>query len=125
VEQEYELQAGMLKTHTILKRVQRNNVSGKSASKMEPILVEYCLRVARIGQPLTKDQLTGLALSMIEGTTVEDKVNDWKRRFSNFNDTQELLGAGWYCGFINRNRIILNQVSARMKDINRLTQTLR
>jgi hypothetical protein len=49
VEQEYELQAGMLKTHTILKRVQRNNVSGKSAantsplSEMELILVEYCL----------------------------------------------------------------------------------
>jgi hypothetical protein len=36
-------------------------------AEMEPILVEYCIRLARIGQALTKDQLVGLAISMIEG----------------------------------------------------------
>jgi hypothetical protein len=57
---------------------------------------------------------------MIEGTMVEEKVNTWKRRYSDFNDTQELLGAGWYRGLIKRNRFVLNRVRAHMKDINQV-----
>jgi hypothetical protein len=126
VEQEYELPERTLNFWTIKKRVHRKNVFGQSESttsplaEMEPILVEYCMRLARIGQPLTKDQLTSLAISMIEGTMVEEKVKVWKRTFSNFNDTQDLLGGGWYRGFIKRNRFVLNRVRARMKDINRV-----
>jgi hypothetical protein len=99
VEQEYELPAGRLNFWTI-KKVQRNNVSGQSDSttsllaEMEPILVEYCMHLARIGQPLTKDQFPGLAISTIEGTSLEEKVNASKKKFSNFNDTQQLLGVG-------------------------------
>jgi hypothetical protein len=56
---------------------------------------------------------------MIEGTKIEEKVNAWKRMFSNFNDSQGLLaGAGWYRGFIKRNPLTLNRVWARMKDLN-------
>jgi hypothetical protein len=116
VEQEYELQAGMLNIHTILKRVQRNNVSGKLDSttsplaEMEPLLVEYCICLARIVQPLTKDLFTCLAISMIKGTSIEEKVRLWKMTFSHFNDTQGLLRAGWYHSFIKRNRFILSQM---------------
>jgi hypothetical protein len=38
---------------------------------------------------------------MIEGTSVEEQVNFWKKKFSHFNDAQGLLGTGWYHVFIN------------------------
>lgn len=126
VEEEYGLPAGTLDSNTIRQRVDRNNLSGQSESRtsplleIEPVLVEYCIRLARIGQPLTKDQLTGLAISMIEGTSIEEKLNAWKKKYSHFNDKNELLGDGWYQGFINRNSLTLSRVRARMKDINRV-----
>jgi hypothetical protein len=126
VEREYELPAGTLKRDTISRRVHRKNVTGESESRtsplseLEPILVEYCMRLAKIGQPLTKDQLTSLAISMIEGTSIEAKVKAWKRKFSQFNEYQELIGDGWYQGFLARNADVLYRVQARMKDINRV-----
>jgi hypothetical protein len=125
-ELKHELEAGTLNIPAIIKRVQRKNVSGVSQSRtsplaeIEPILVQYCIRLAKIGQPLTKDQLTGLAISMISGTTIEEKVKDWKKKFSQFNDEQELVSDAWYQGFLNRNKLVLNRVRARMKDINRV-----
>ena len=111
---EYELPAGTLKHNTVLSRVRRNNVSGISESRtsplseIEPILVQYCVRLAKIGPPVTKDQLTRVALSMIKGTSIEEKIKAQKKNFSRFNESQNLLGDQWYQSFLNRNKLALS-----------------
>jgi hypothetical protein len=55
--------------------LRRNNVSGIAHQKVLPLndietlLVEWCIKMAKIGQAVTKENVMDLATKLIEGTT--------------------------------------------------------
>jgi hypothetical protein len=118
-----------VKPETIRKRVRRNNVTGVSASRtspvasIEPLIMVYCLCLARIGQPLVQDQLCSLAISIITGTPLEQQVINWKQLHSTYDHSKPLLGVSWYKGFMNRNNDVLMAEHARTQDVNRIEWT--
>jgi hypothetical protein len=80
VESEYNLREGTIKNDTIVKRVFRNNLTGyryqctSPVAKMEPVLVDYCKRLCRIGKALDQPQVLKLANSLIEANGYESKI---------------------------------------------------
>jgi hypothetical protein len=46
---------------------------------VEPVIVEYCVKLSRIGQPLTREEAVALAISLITGTELENTVIAWKK----------------------------------------------
>jgi hypothetical protein len=67
---------------------------------VEPVIVEYCVKLSRIGQPLTREEAVALAISLITGTELENTVIAWKKKFSKYKDGDPLLGVSWCRGFI-------------------------
>ena len=84
-EADFELAPGSLKLKTIEARVGRNNLTGiahqrtSPLSTIEPIIVEYCLRLANMGAPLSGDQVICLADSLISGTKIQESLIEFKK----------------------------------------------
>ncbi len=113
LEVKYELDKGFLNAHlaTINTRVYcSKNASGLGNSQtsplaeLEPLLVDYCLKLSAIGQPLMKDQVMALVSSMIDNQELEEKVIAWKKKHSQYKEGQPLVGNGWYQRFVNCNQ---------------------
>jgi hypothetical protein len=126
VEAKNGLAPGTISPETVRTRVSRNNPSGLGITQISPVSVEveglicqYCIRLAKIGLPLTKDQVIGIALSLIEGTAVEENVKEWKKNYSHYDPTAPLLGSKWFQGFLKRHDEEFKRVRARVKDVQR------
>jgi hypothetical protein len=52
-------------------------------AELEPLLIDYCLKLSAIGQPLTKDQVMALMTSMIDNQELEEKVIAWEKNTAN------------------------------------------
>ncbi len=69
---------------TIKSRVRTKNPSGLGKSQtlpmldLEPLLVDYVVRLSEIGMPLNREGVIKLAISMITGQPMEEKVIAWK-----------------------------------------------
>jgi hypothetical protein len=78
------------------------NASGLGDSQISPLaelellLVECCLKLSAIGQPLTKDRVMALVSSMIDDQELEEKVIAWGKKHSQYKEGQPLVGNGWY-----------------------------
>jgi hypothetical protein len=83
-ESKYGLLNGTIKEDTIKKRALRNNLTGykyqstSPVAKVEPILVEYCIRLSKIGKALDKKQVLLLVNSLIENNNCAKLVIAWK-----------------------------------------------
>jgi hypothetical protein len=83
---ELGLPEGIIKKQTILSRLRRNNLTGFAHQKvspldaMEPLLVEWCIKMAKIGQALTKENVMDLATELIEGTEHANKLEEFKKK---------------------------------------------
>jgi hypothetical protein len=128
---ELGLPEGIIKRQTVLSRLQRNNLNGIAHQKvlplsaMEPLLVEWCIKMAKIGQALTKENVIGLATELIEGTEHADKLEAFKkkRKLRTKDDAGEktILGDRWYEGFMKRNHEALKRGRCKVKDQKRRT----
>ncbi len=130
LEVKHELDKGFLDVHsaTINTRVycSKNafglgNSQTSPLAELEPLLIDYCLKLSAIGQPLTKDQVMALVSSMIDNQELEEKVIAWKKNHSQYKEGQPLVGYGWYQQFVNRNRDKLRRTKALVQDIQRET----
>jgi hypothetical protein len=74
---------------------------------VEPILVEYCIRKAVIGEPLKKKEVPELARFMISGTETERKYIECLQNHSRYHPDKPLLTQGYYEGFWRRNKTYL------------------
>jgi hypothetical protein len=84
---EAEEENGLLKNtvsiETVKSRVKRNNLNGSTYQKTSPmedvetVLVQYCKRLAMIGDPLKKDDVISLANEIIAGTPHEARIVAW------------------------------------------------
>jgi hypothetical protein len=83
-EASHGLLPGTLNIGTVRNRVFRGNVTGEAHSRVsplaaiEPMIVEYCLRLAKIGCALNKEQVITLAEDLIHGTQHASKMVKFK-----------------------------------------------
>jgi hypothetical protein len=82
----YGLKKGDIKPGLVSSRVKRNKLSGKRHQQIspladiEPLIVEWCLRMARIGMALTKSNVVALATDLIAGTVHARKLKRFKKK---------------------------------------------
>jgi hypothetical protein len=103
-----ETEAGLSKNsislETVRSRIKRGNPDAKKTysifpiSDLEPLIVEFCIRLAEIGDPLTKRTVIQLANSLVVDNDYQSRINECK------NDRNLLcngfLGDAWYRGFM-------------------------
>jgi hypothetical protein len=130
LEVENELEEGYFDDHVeaIKSRVYRGkkasglgNSQTSPLSELEPLLVDYCIKLSEIGQPLTKAHVMALVASMIDDQELEKKVIAWKKKHCSYKEGQPLVGDGWYRRFVRRNDDKLRRTKALVRDINRQT----
>ncbi len=120
MEMEHGLEANIFDKHKrmLKERVWRKNPTGLADSQtspmaeIEPLLVEYVVKLSEIGMPLNKGGVIELATSMISGQPLEEKVIAWKRKHICYKDNQPLLGDRWYNNFIDRHNDQLTRKKA-------------
>ena len=118
----YNLVSGSLNQQTVRTQADCNNAVVYAESRtspmeaVEPFIVEYCIRLARIGQPLTKKQVISLATLLIKDTETEIMVIKWKTNMHPTFDpsAKDFLGHGWYQGFVHRFVNKIKRAKARM-----------
>ena len=69
-------------------------------AEVEPLICQFCIRLGKMGQPLTKKTIIEFANSIISKTEYQDKVEAAKE-LRGLEDESK-LGVRWYQGFLNR-----------------------
>jgi hypothetical protein len=134
VEKNRSLTHGTLPVETIRSRSKRDNLLGVAWQRtsplelVEPLLVQYCCKLANIGSPLCKEQVIGLMESLIYKSIHYDNLVEFKKRLKlhvpmldDEGDRSNLLGRRWYDGFLKRNSDKIIRGKGRIKDIKRHT----
>jgi len=106
-------------------RVKRGNLTAYNKNqqspinKIEPIIVEFCVRLGKMGCPLTKTTVIELANDIISGTELKEEVLNCKqlRKLKSI----EKLGNAWYRGFLSRHEDVLTRNGSEVKDLKRRT----
>jgi hypothetical protein len=115
----------------ILSRYRRNNLTGISKHRqsplleIEPLIVEWCLKMAKIGMALNRENVIDLTSELIQGTEFEKKFKDFKKvRYidgKRTNGEKFQVGKTWYNGFMLRNKEALRRGKCKVRDIKRHT----
>ncbi len=130
---EEELKAGLsvnsISLDTVRSRVKRGNPDAYNESQqspikeLEPIICELCIRLGKMGRPLTKTTIIELANDIVLDTEYQSKIVECKelRRLTK----TEKLGDAWYRGFMHRFDDALTRNGSTVKDIKRRTWVTR
>jgi len=124
VESEAGLEANTINRRTVRHRVLSGNVQGINTTQMspvadiEPLIAEFCIRMARLGEPLSKTLVINLANDLIADTDYKERVKAFKARHKIADGN---LGDRWYQGFMKRNDAILKRHKTKIKDVKRRT----
>ena len=136
VEKKFDLPSNSIRPKTIRSRFIRKNLDGTAAQRIsplvaiEPLLVEYCKKLALMGAPLTRDQVISLATDLIKGTDYEKNLLATKKlrqviQVPVIDDFEEedkevtVIGVKWYYGFMRRNCDEVKRAKGYIRDINR------
>jgi hypothetical protein len=86
---------------------------------VEPTLCDFCIRLGKMGNPLTKTTIIELANDLIAETKYKEKIKDCKnlRKL----DSVDKLGDAWYRGFMSRYSEKLTRNGTTIKDSKRNT----
>jgi hypothetical protein len=128
IEKKYSLSAKTLSKETVLSRVKANNLTGFSpqhtspVAQLEPMIVEYCIRLARMGCPLECGDVLHLANSMIKrDSEAYNNIKAYKDKRDQFFDPKHPLAHGWYKGFMERYVSEIKRGAGKIRDIKRYT----
>jgi len=131
--QEEEEKAGLasnsISLDTIRSRVKRGNPTAYNPTEtppiaeLEPMLCDLCIRLGKMGQPLTKSTINELANSLILKTEYQEKLEAAKKL--RHLDDEGSLGTAWYRGFMNRHKTFLTTKGVVIKDVKRRTWVTR
>jgi hypothetical protein len=72
---------GKINKESVLSRIRNNNLTGSSKFhlsslyEIEDMIVDFCLRLAKMGQGLTKENVIKLAAELIKVTVHEARLN--------------------------------------------------
>ena len=83
--------------------------------KIEPLLVQLCIRIGRIGQPVQPPNFLALANSLIKGKGIEKEVIKFKAKHCGYDINSENadLGIAYFRGFMNRNKHLIDLKRAK------------
>ena len=118
------LSLNSISADTICSRIKRGNLGAENKNQIsplhdvEPLILEFCIRLAKMGRPLTKTTVLELANDLIAGTEVEELIADCKKIWK-LKETK--LGSAWYRGFLKRYQEDLSRSASVVKDIKRRT----
>ncbi len=87
------------------------------------MLCDICIRLGKMGQPLTKSTIIELANSLIFKTEYQEKLEAAKKL--RHLDDEGSLGTAWYRGFLNRHKSFLTTKGVVIKDVKRRTWVTR
>jgi hypothetical protein len=113
------LSVNSISLDTIRSRVKRGNPTAISESRLspiselEPIISEFCIRLAKMGRPLTKTTVIELANDLISDTDSQSRIVKFKeeRKLKN----TEKLGDAWYRGFLHRYEMFYLETDQSLK----------
>jgi hypothetical protein len=116
-----------LNKDTIRKRVKRGSKGGKRGLQspmleVEPYLVELIIKLADMRTPITTSQGLQLANSLIKGTSVEEKVIEWKKKYCKsfrLGAGKPELGREYWQQFMKRNEHLIRSKKAVKFDVKR------
>ena len=74
--------------------------------EIEPIVVDWCIALAKIGYAQTRNELVSLVQEFICETEFGLRLNDYKATRKIYSKS---LGVAWYNGFMKRHKIYLKK----------------
>jgi hypothetical protein len=125
----YNLDGNTINYNTIKSRVRSNNPSGASAQRTSPLwevedlIVDACIRLARMGESLTKFEVMDLADEIIADTESEARLIEFckLRQIDKDVSNGKIVGDRWYSNFMRRHKENLKRGRCKIQDSNRLT----
>ena len=129
VENEAGLSENSISVNTIRSRIKRGNVEGKNSyslspiTELEPLIVEFCIRLAKIGDPLTRKTVIQLANDLVIDNDYQSRINECKSE--RHLQSNGLLGDAWYRGFMTWHKDKLSRKGSTVKDVKRSTWVTR
>jgi hypothetical protein len=126
LEMEHKLPPGTLKPETIRSRVKRKNISGVNKNlaspieDLEPMIAQYIVYYAQMGDPLTRDEVIEVANELIEAEPlVKMRLQNYKkmRKIPGINSNGTVtVGLRWFNAFMKRYAHIVASFSAKNAD---------
>jgi hypothetical protein len=104
---------------TILSWIKRGHPEAFNAQQvspvheLEPITAEFCIWLARMDNPLTRETVMSLANDLIKESAFASKLSTFKEVWKLKNT--ETLGAAWYRGIMSHNATKLSRKGAISK----------
>jgi hypothetical protein len=92
---------------TVKTRIKMKNLNGfahqrtSPLSKVEPLIVQWCIELANMGNPLTRDSIIEPANEGIDNTIHSQRLNELKTKTK--INSQNNVAICWYRGFHHRN----------------------
>lgn len=114
LEREHGMVAGSVTQKTVRSRLTAGNVTGKHSERtpilesIEPEVIDYCVALANMGQPLLKEQVLLVTNQLIKVHNLEGVVVDYKKKRKiivegdDDFDQKALIGTAWFQGFRTR-----------------------
>ncbi len=124
-EEKAGLSVNTISLDTVRSRVKRCNLTAFNKNQqspifqIEPIICEFCIRLGKMGRPLTKTTVIELANDLVSGTELECEIINFKK-LRKLNCNQK-LGDAWYRGFLSRHQDQLTRNASAVKDLKRRT----
>ena len=111
VEVENDSQPFTLNLNAVASRFNQENRSGKGKSHvspmapMEPATLDFCVRLARMGQPLDKEAVLPLANDLMSGTEAKNHLKEHKECHTSLEGHDAAkVGVKWCENFMSRHR---------------------
>lgn len=127
VEEELELERGSINRRTIINRVQSQNLDGTSQQKVPPMLeIEEMLvgiieKLGLMNEPLNRSSIMELCDDIIRNTIHETRLRAFWEKRGIVKVGKQLVGIGWYEGFLKRNQDKLTRKRVQIRDRKRRT----
>jgi hypothetical protein len=124
---ENSLVAGTIRPATIRSRIQRNNVVGINKMRipvlnnLEPLIVQWCIKMSQIVISLTRENVKAIVNDMITGTSFETQFKEYNKKCKCTKKGNGTIGISWYNRFMSRHKLTLKRGRCKPRDINRFT----
>jgi hypothetical protein len=124
------LERGTIKCETVKWRVIKGNLDCAHPLCISPlflienVIVEYCILLARMGSALTKEEVMQLTNDLIKDTVHVKKLKAYKISRNLTYDEDNLVGEGWYHGFLKQNKDDIRTKCCKVQDCKQHTGVL-
>jgi hypothetical protein len=128
-ELKFGLNEGTINYDTVKSRVFANNPTGISHQSVSPlkevedIIVDCCVRLSKMGEALTKEEVMCLADDILADSIHVDRLVEFcaKRKITKDVSDGKIVGNRWYANFIKRHQDKIKCKPCRVQDRKRLT----